>query len=246
MKNRTTQCQCGSVKDYRASQCQSCASRVRASNQWSNHRERMVAAMQKSGIERRGKHIKPKEPCSVEACSEPTEARTYCHRHYAYWRLHGIPEPVRLTDEQRFWLNVEKGKNCWLYKYRNDNGYGIITVNGRRERAHRYSYFLHKGEWPILDVLHSCDTPACVRPEHLRQGTPLDNAQDRVLRERQPRGERVGGSKLTMEQVIEIKQELAKGVFQRVLAERFGVHQSTISDISRAKVWNHANENSSS
>ena len=63
------------------------------------------------------------------------------------------------------------------------DGYGVISRQGRRgkqERAHRVAYELFVG--PIPDgicVLHRCDTPACVNPEHLFLGTNLDNVRDR-------------------------------------------------------------------
>lgn len=66
------------------------------------------------------------------------------------------------------------------------NGYGYTMVDGRQELAHRHIYRECFG--PIPDdrpfVLHSCDNPPCVNPEHLRAGTPQDNMNDRKLRGR--------------------------------------------------------------
>jgi hypothetical protein len=70
-------------------------------------------------------------------------------------------------------------------------GYGTIKVLGKNLKAHRYSYQIHIGDIPEgMMVLHSCDNPSCVNPEHLRAGDAFDNASDMVERNRQATGER--------------------------------------------------------
>jgi hypothetical protein len=83
---------------------------------------------------------------------------------------------------------------CWLWtKGRDSDGYGRIQIRGRAQKAHRVMYEMTKGPIPAgLLVLHACDTPACVNPEHLRLGTNQDNIDDRNTRNRQAKGDRNG------------------------------------------------------
>src|SRR5713226_5546175 len=83
---------------------------------------------------------------------------------------------------ERFWAKVEKTDGCWLWlAATNPKGYGVFSVDKKTnnvEFAHRVSYRLHYGEIPgDMRILHHCDNPTCVRPEHLFIGTPDDNMQ---------------------------------------------------------------------
>ncbi len=110
--------------------------------------------------------------------------------------------------------------------------------------AHRLSYQIHAGEIPQgLSVLHSCDNPLCVNPEHLRAGTPLENTRDMISRGRGAVGPGEGNhqAKLTREQVIEIRESYRSGkASQRYLAAKYGMGPSTISLIVRGKRWRNA------
>ncbi len=89
-------------------------------------------------------------------------------------------------------------------------------------------------------ALHSCDHPPCCNPGHLRLAGPLENAGDRLQRNRGSWscGEDHGRAKLTWAAVREIRAEYAAGgVFQRVLAAKHGVHQTVIGQIIRRKIW---------
>ena len=96
---------------------------------------------------------------------------------------------------------------------------------------------------PIPDglcVLHRCDTPPCCNPAHLFLGTKGDNAADKVAkgRARAATGAHVWSSKLTVEQVTEIRTRFAAGETNRsALAREFGVHNSQISRLVRGKGW---------
>src|SRR5260221_13904824 len=83
---------------------------------------------------------------------------------------------------ERFWKFVHKTPNCWFWiGSRVKEGYGRFKVNrGTRiaTPAHRVAWFLTKGFWPNKNLLHDCDIPQCVRPDHLFEGTHKDNAED--------------------------------------------------------------------
>jgi DNA-binding NarL/FixJ family response regulator len=85
---------------------------------------------------------------------------------------------------------------------------------------------------PGLNVLHHCDTPLCVRPVHLFLGTHEDNVADRVAKKRSR-----GPSKLTREQVEEIKRLRTGGMMVKDVASRFGVVPSTIVHIMKGRSW---------
>ncbi len=91
-----------------------------------------------------------------------------------------IPEPL----EDRFWRYVERTDGCWLWRGTRDrHGYGrfFVTKRGgpRQVFAHRFSYALHHGSIAAgLAVCHHCDTPECVRPEHLFLATQAENLRD--------------------------------------------------------------------
>jgi hypothetical protein len=46
------------------------------------------------------------------------------------------------------------------------------------EAVHRVVMELILGRIPVNFVLHTCDNPPCVRPEHLWEGTHADNMKD--------------------------------------------------------------------
>ena len=143
-----------------------------------------------------------------------------------------------------FWSKVNKTDSCWLWTGRTDKwGYGML----RHTRVHRYSYELAYGEFEShLFVLHHCDNPRCVRPDHLFLGTQLDNMRDMLSKNRQRytgprtvlRGETHPNSLLSEDGVRLIRQ-LAPNTLYRDLAERFGVTKGTIRDIVSRRSWVH-------
>lgn len=143
----------------------------------------------------------------------------------------------------RFWLRLAPAApdKCWLWRGCVDSsGYGLVRIDGRLVKAHRYAYERARGAIPPgLVVRHRCDVRRCCNPDHLETGTQADNMRDRDERGRHValRGEAHGRAKLTARQASEICA--AKGEPQRVTAARFGVSIYCISDIQRGKTWRH-------
>lgn len=78
----------------------------------------------------------------------------------------------------RFWNNVDKSTNCWLWLgYIDKYGYGMFSVENRPIRVHRFSYELHYGKIDSgKDVHHKCEFTACVNPDHLELLTRSENS----------------------------------------------------------------------
>lgn len=98
----------------------------------------------------------------------------------------GVLQHAADFPRARFESSFTVTPGCWLWNRQlYPSGYGSFFAHGRNRRAHRFSYELYKGEIPEgLLVLHSCDTPRCVNPDHLRVGTDQDNTQDKISRGR--------------------------------------------------------------
>lgn len=122
-------------------------------------------------------------------------------------------------------------------------GYGRITIRPRGVlTAHRVAWELAHGQIPGgMVVRHTCDNPPCIRIEHLELGTVSDNNNDRVSRGRSASasGEHNGYSKLTEQDVRDIRIRAKSGETQRSLADAYGVKQSNVSQIVRRVTWAH-------
>ena len=84
---------------------------------------------------------------------------------------------------------------------RSANGYGAVQIDGSARPAHRIAWEIANGERvaPGLHVMHSCDNPICVNPDHLAPGTPLANMLDKTKKRRgnAPAGEQSSRAKIT-------------------------------------------------
>lgn len=159
------------------------------------------------------------------------------------------------TFPERFWAKVDKTGpapkdrpklgNCWNWiANRNTGGYGIIRAGAKTIVASRASWIIHHGPIPEnTDVLHHCDNPACVNPDHLWVGTAKENMRDMYEKGRQPdnrgrfRGEKNPMRKLSLEKAVEIKRRVLSGEMQELIAIDFNVSIETVSQIKRGTRW---------
>jgi hypothetical protein len=97
-----------------------------------------------------------------------------------------VPTP---SDRERFARFVERGPGCWHWTAAvQGKGYGSFWSSRSRRQvlAHRMAFAIaHGGVDGGTVVMHTCDNPSCVRPDHLRAGSQLDNMQDKMTKGRQ-------------------------------------------------------------
>lgn len=130
---------------------------------------------------------------------------------------------------------TECGCHIWLGGQ--CRGYGTVSINGRSMRAHRVAWENVNGKIPKgLHVLHRCDMPPCINPEHLFLGTDADNARDKVNKNRSNKGTKHPLNKLTENQVMEIRSSSGTQVS---IARRYGIDQAHVSQIKLRKRWKH-------
>ena len=92
------------------------------------------------------------------------------------------------TERDRFWSFVDKREACWIWTGGTTRGgYGYFRLSHSRKsmRAHRFAYYDFHGPFdPSMFVLHHCDNPRCVRPDHLFLGDQKANIADMVAKGR--------------------------------------------------------------
>jgi hypothetical protein len=132
--------------------------------------------------------------------------------------------------EQRFWEKVDRKnkESCWnwLGFINPVTGYGQF---GRNKAAHKMAYQLSNGEIKS-QINHTCDNRSCCNPNHLWDGTQLENMQDAVLKGRH------GTTKLTTEQVKYIRK-IRPTITLKKLAKEFGVSIGTIHHAEKGISW---------
>ncbi len=156
---------------------------------------------------------------------------------------------IVVTDSQRRkeriqdYVDVNAETGCWIWTGCLDvHGYGSTRdpVLQKTMLAHRLSWLAYRGEIPgQLNVLHKCDVPACVNPDHLFIGTQADNIEDMTRKGRHWLSTQglYPLAKLTREDVARIRKESAAGASRKDVACRYGVHYTSISKIVGGKTW---------
>lgn len=145
--------------------------------------------------------------------------------------------------KERFFIRMTKTETCWLWTSYTQHGYGCMKILGKSVRAHRLSYFIHNGVYDTdLCILHKCDNPLCVNPDHLFIGTQQDNVKDMHDKKRHKilnpkKGENQWKSKLKKQDILQIRFLLGSVLTNREIAKKYNVSQSRISDIKNNKAW---------
>lgn len=182
-----------------------------------------------------------------DATGAVTRRCAHCEKpfHVARWRMDAQKglfcslacykaHPRPRTDASiRFWRHVDKSSlsGCWLWTAaRDNNGYGRIGGGGL---SHRFSYTLAHGEIPEgLSVLHKCNNPPCVNPEHLYAGTQKENMADWAAVGGGNKGETNGMAKLSNDDVKRIRSDKRRGA---VIAAEYGVSRGLVYAIRQGR-----------
>jgi hypothetical protein len=113
---------------------------------------------------------------------------------------------------------------------------------GQMIYVHRLMFEAHKGPIPEgLHVCHTCDNPACARPDHLFAGSQLDNMRDMHQKGRNHSnpGEANPHAKLTEEQARALKKALLAGGNPKALAAQYGISLGYTYNIKAGRKWAH-------
>ncbi len=184
---------------------------------------------------------KPCVPCKKKRRAEYWD-RTYVKstRESRLDYLKSIVFGVEITSDKH-WSEYP----CLKWPFGKDkDGYGKVKVDLKGCRAHRVAFELVFGKIPDdMRACHYCDNPSCISPPHLFIGTDLDNVRDKIAKGRAryapARGERAGSAKLTVAQVLEIRDLKKQGLKQREIGRRFDISGMTVSTIHRGTTWAH-------
>lgn len=150
-------------------------------------------------------------------------------------------------------VKVDLQTGCWNWTgYRDPKGYGQID---RRYipglgwlLAHRVMYELSIGPIPPrMLVLHKCDNPSCINPEHLATGTPKDNSRDMVVRGRSLKGSKHKMAILSEADVTALRIAFRNRTcdvksFCAEAAERYGLAASSVVNVVYGYNWKHVPE----
>lgn len=153
---------------------------------------------------------------------------------------------VNKSIQDRFWSKVRKTDTCWLWLAQlNTQGYGVFHYHRRGHPAyrspqiyaHRLSWMFENGQFPEgLEIIHKCDTPACINPDHLTIGTHGENMRDMVYKKRHQYGENHALAKLNVDVIRQIRNDPRSS---RKAAPDYRIAASTIRGIRNGRHWKH-------
>jgi hypothetical protein len=136
---------------------------------------------------------------------------------------HSRKAPVDYVEEDRGYMTP-----CWIWQLGFAGRYGVASVQGRQDYAHRVYYERYRGPIPTgLQIDHLCEVKACVNPDHLEPVTGAENVR------------RSSCTKLTLEDARHIH---ASSLSAEELARELGVVPQTVKDVRNGRTWREADE----
>ncbi len=151
--------------------------------------------------------------------------------------------PKRHTLEREYLRTLIQSKikiegECWVWAAGCDTkGYGYQRINGTLYRVSRLSHYAFNEAFDLtnrdVQICHRCDNPPCCNPNHLFIGNVKINNQDKAEKGRVP------NASLTSEQVLQVKEMIARGLDNHVIMQRTGIPRSNIKEIRSGRVYKH-------
>lgn len=186
--------------------------------------------------------------CSIPDCCKPARTKGFCTGHYSRFAKHGDPlagrtgRGVALNFLMTDVMNYE-GYECLVWPFcRDKKGYGRINMGGSPQVVSRVVCEEEYGPAPepLMEAAHSCGKGhlGCVTKRHLSWKTSKENNSDKLAHGTRLRGERCPASKLTANDVLDIRSKVGT-MLQEDLAIMFGVSRRNIRDIRDRKTWSH-------
>lgn len=184
--------------------------------------------------------------CQVDGCVARYYAKGYCKRHWWQWHEAGSTAIETSKSPGREWLarntlTLGATDECVIWPFRlSSAGYATVMIGEKNRQVSHLVLEAHgqtRPPRPNNFALHSCDNPACINPHHLRWGSARDNSNDAIERDRMRKGETNGAHRLTADDVLQIRRQLAQGAAKRALARQYGVDQKSIHNIARRTTW---------
>ena len=151
-----------------------------------------------------------------------------------WWNKHRREVTYKVTES-----------GCWecTSHHNRVRGYPEIRINGKKMRLSRYIYSKHHHisleSMQGLVVMHTCDNPKCINPNHLKLGTDYDNMQDRNKKMRQMHGEGHYRATLTEDDVRAIRKSNKTSI---ELGKLYGVAHATIRNVRLRRSWRYVND----
>ncbi len=150
--------------------------------------------------------------------------------------FYSVPEP---NTGCTLWFGGLKGRSRRDAQTKTEERYGVLSFHGLTKPAHVWAWESVNGPLPAgLIVMHKCDFPPCINPDHLKAGTQRENItdRDRKGRQRSPKGEASPFAKLTGSQVLAIRADPRS---KRVVAKEYGVTFTAVQFIRQGRTWKH-------
>lgn len=154
---------------------------------------------------------------------------------------------VEKEIDKRIWRFVNKTDTCWIWTgFKNGWGYGLLRFRiGPRDKNKRKHLFVHRFMLMLFsnasfthgyEVLHSCDNPSCVNPDHLSIGSHIDNMNDMKKKGRSAKS--IGNHKINFFVAEQIRHDHSKNKLSySKLTMKYGLSKSTISYIINGNIW---------